>query len=241
MDSEMAQNKTIKIRAFLHPFYSFEFFLRKLTLLFDKTYTQYSVFFSLIYMYCVLQLVGIVWAFMTNLAVALGLRVATEISTSAIELNESNESDSKWRKREICSTVYVVYATFRVVFKFMQKSVNTITQSLNDFPHARTKIVQIGNSKKGANLFVVLLGTFLPNLVISISLIVTRNLDCDVIDNDEKTLRDRICFDLPFQYISKSFHLPRKILTMTLILSLIQYSIVLLNQFPNWSKAFRCV
>jgi len=229
-----------RMKMFLHPFYSFEFFLRQLTLLFDRTYNKYGTFFSLIYCYCVLQLVGIVWAFMTNLAVALGLRVATEISTSAIEFAETSSTgeSSSWRKREICATVYVVYATFRCCFKFMQKSVSTITQSVNDFPHARTKIIKLGNSSAGSNLFIILLGTFLPNLVISISLIFTKHLDCSVEPQETKTLRDRICFDLPFQYISKSYDLPRKILTITLILSLIQYAIVLLNQFPSWSKAF---
>lgn len=220
---------------FISPFLSFELFLRRLTIYSSRLFSTYSQMLSLIYVYCVLQLVGIVWAFMTNLALALGLKLAEEVGRGALEFTEST-----WRKREILATVYVVYATFRVVFKFMQKSVYCITQSMNDFPRARSKIVRMGGRSpgKGERLFVLLLGTFLPHLVVSLSLVFTQHLDCRT-DGRSHLMRDTLCHDLPFQYISKSYVLPRKILSLTLLLSLIQYSIVLLNQFPSWSKAFR--
>ena len=40
---------------------------------------------SLVYMYIMLQVVGLLWAFITNAAVSLGLMVAKEISSTATD------------------------------------------------------------------------------------------------------------------------------------------------------------
>ena len=89
---------------------------------------------SMLYLYIILQLVGLLWAFVTNAAVSLGLMVAKEIGSG-------NLSVLVWiRKREMVATFYVIYSTFRVVMQFLNCCVSTVWQSLNDFPKARRQI-----------------------------------------------------------------------------------------------------
>ena len=113
-----------------------------------------------------LQVVGLLWAFVTNAAVSLGLMVAKEISSTATDFFETSLSDSSsnLRKREILATFYVVYSTFRVVMKFLNGCVTTVWQSLNDFPKARRQVHAFAGTK-ATPIFVA---TFLPIVLMSL-------------------------------------------------------------------------
>mmetsp|Transcript_9797 Transcript_9797/g.19895 ORF Transcript_9797/g.19895 Transcript_9797/m.19895 type:complete len:630 (-) Transcript_9797:55-1944(-) len=197
---------------------------------------------SMVYLYIILQLVGLLWAFVTNAAVSLGLMVAKEIGSG-------NLSALVWiRKREMVATFYVIYSTFRVVMQFVNCCVSTVWQSLNDFPKARRQIT--GFAAEKATL--ILVATFTPIVLISIGLIVVGAV-CDEEGLGAKLFLtniglesemsydslDYFCNDSPFKYITFGYHLPRRILTLVVVLSGIQLVIVILNQFPDWAIQMR--
>eukprot|EP00520_Triparma_pacifica_P000869 CAMPEP_0118648814 /NCGR_PEP_ID=MMETSP0785-20121206/9366_1 /TAXON_ID=91992 /ORGANISM="Bolidomonas pacifica, Strain CCMP 1866" /LENGTH=978 /DNA_ID=CAMNT_0006541051 /DNA_START=204 /DNA_END=3136 /DNA_ORIENTATION=+ len=196
----------------------------------------------MVYLYIILQLVGLLWAFVTNAAVSLGLMVAKEIGSG-------NLSALVWiRKREMVATFYVIYSTFRVVMQFVNCCVSTVWQSLNDFPKARRQIT--GFAAEKATL--ILVATFTPIVLISIGLIVVGAV-CDEEGLGAKLFLtniglesemsydslDYFCNDSPFKYITFGYHLPRRILTLVVVLSGIQLVIVILNQFPDWAIQMR--
>ena len=249
-DYTMTESRYPKMLTTFGPLAIFEYTLR-LGISFLSLIDSYQAsILSMLYLYIILQLVGLLWAFVTNAAVSLGLMVAKEVGSA--DLSEL----SNVRKREMLATFYVFYSTFRVVMQFLNSCVSTVWQSLNDFPRARRQIS--GFAAKKATL--ILVATYTPIIMISAALIIVGAV-CDKDDAGAKfsgakinlqavpglsassidSSLDYFCEDSPFKYIAFGYHLPRRILTFVVVLSGLQFIIVILNQFPDWATTMRKV
>ena len=220
------------------PFAMCERLLRLLSKFFGLIDSYQATLLSLLYMYIMLQVVGLLWAFVTNAAVSLGLMMAREISNTATDFFVDDLEGSTMRKREILATFYVIYSTFRVVMRFLNGCVTTVWQSLNDFPKARRQI----HAFAGAKVTLIFIATFVPIVVMSLSLIITGSV-CGRSADDGKVPNQSLisaaeklgslvnvgpepvissltyfCSESPFSYITIGFFLPRRILTLMVLL-----------------------
>ncbi|GMH63592.1 hypothetical protein TL16_g03756 [Triparma laevis f. inornata] len=143
--------------------------------------------------------------------------------------------------------------------KFLNGCVTTVWQSLNDFPKARRQI----HAFAGDKVTLIFIATFVPIVLMSLSLIITGSV-CGSHADDGKIPNQNLisaaskfgnlinvgpeplissltyfCSESPFSYITLGFFLPRRILTLMVLLCTGQLSIVIMNQFPHWAQSLR--
>jgi hypothetical protein len=206
---------------------------------------------SLIYVYIVLQVVGLVWAIVANATVSLGLIVAKEFGPNAGVSNFFSDIG----RAEILATFYVVYSTFRVVLRFLNACIETVWDSVNDFPNCRTAI-QLFSADRS---FLILFATFFPVALLAVSIIVTgwvchtsgvyvhvqdvvNTMTSWLPEQNQRVINSQLqyfCVDSPFAFIAEGSFLPRRILSLSIMLYIYQFCAVILSQFPDWREIIR--
>ncbi len=219
-----------------------EFLFRLLSASLNVIPPTASTALSLLYMYTILQLVGLLWAFVTNALLSLGLMAAREISTFGAALGAM-------KKREIVATFYVIYSTLRVVLRFLSASSIVVWQSLNDFPKPRRAMQRHIKGKER----MIIVAVTMPVLVLSLLLIATGSA-CEhdnmvsaklshfistlppAQESTGETVAKYFCADSPFSYITPGYSLPRRILTLILVFCILQCALTVANLWPSWRQ-----
>jgi len=182
---------------------------------------------SLIFMYLMLQVLGLLWAFLLNAGCILML----DLATIAMDWDS-------WHQLALMSglsTFYVTYCIFRVSIQFGNDIGLIAWQSLDDFPRAQHVVARAAD--RWPMLLILL---FLPQSIAAFLLVVTPPV-CEGEWGVSNAAGKVVCHFTPLKFLTQEFERPRSILTQMVFLGLVQFAQVLLHQFPSWSRNLSAV
>eukprot|EP00953_Heterococcus_sp_UTEX-ZZ885_P016310 9171-Heterococcus_DN1.PRE.5 len=190
------------------------------------------------FMYMMLQVLALLWAFLLNAASSVALDISGLAARHALDFTLDVSLVRAF------ATFYVVYGTFRVFARFGGAVGLIAWESLDDFPHACRVATDAAETWP---YFISV--AFLPQFCLATLLLITPTL-CDgygkaaggqsankpftFVQDTGTEMRQFICTRTPLLYLGEGYPKARHTLKLVLVVGLLQYFQVLLHRYPNW-------